>query len=101
LFVTSADSVAMRTAVSRVIRILQRQLVIQLPAGASGRFRLEYEGDGDPRVLADSVILASLWPAPKGEPEASPRSRLVMISLVVGAILLVLILLQHAKPRTR
>jgi hypothetical protein len=101
LFVTSTDSVAMRTAASRVIGILQRQLVIQLPAGASGRFRLEYENDGAPGVLADSVLLASLWSAPQGEPEASPRSRLVMTSLVVGAILLLLILAQHAKTRTR
>ena len=100
-FVTTTDSAAMHTAVSRVIHILQRQLVIKLPGRISGRLKLAYSGADGSLSLADSITLAALWPETTGEPEPDPRSRLVVISLAVGAILLVLILIQNARTRTR
>lgn len=100
LFLTTTDSVAMRTAVSRVIHVLQRQLMIRLPGRISGRLKLEYDAAEVPGPLADSITLAALWPDVPETPAASPRSRLVVISLVVGGVLLVLILLQSVRTRT-
>lgn len=101
-FTTPADSLDVRTAVGRFIRILQRHYVIRVPGRPSGRLKLEYISGAPGSGPADSVMLAAIGPIPPAAtPVASSRPRLVTMSLVVGAVLLALILALHAKSRTR
>jgi hypothetical protein len=53
-------------------------------------------------TAADSILLAAVAPElPTPGTEASSRGRLVMTSLLVGALLLVAILVMHARNRAR
>lgn len=99
--VTTRDSLSVRTAVSRVMGILQGMYVIRIPGSVSGQLRLDYALDGGEGSLADSVMLATTYVVPREQPETSKRSRLVIMSLAVGAVLLALILVLHARSRAR
>jgi hypothetical protein len=100
--VAADDSVSIRNAVGRVIRVLQRQYVIRVPGPLSGRLRIEYAGEATGRVLADSVVLSAIGPtvAPGGA-QGTSRVRLVVTSLGIGVALLALILALHARSRAQ
>lgn len=96
LFVASGDSLALRTAVGRIMRQLQEQYVITVAGRAAGRLTLRC-GEA-----TDSVVLAGFGQTPpvSGGPESS-RSRLVVVSLLVGFFLLLAILVMHSRNRAR
>jgi hypothetical protein len=100
VFVATPDSLALRSAAGRIIRILQGQYVLRADAPGASKVRVEYAGAGTHPVLSDSVVLFAGLDLPVAK---SSHGRihpdLVRKSLWIGAALLALIIALHLRNR--
>lgn len=96
-FLAAGDSLALRSAAGRIIRILQGQYLVSVREPQASQLRLEYVGN---QVLSDAIDLpaARRIPLPEGSPGLL-HPGLVRKSLWVGLALLVVILALHWRNR--
>jgi len=92
------DSLALRSAVGRIVRLLQDQYVLRVAAPSASRLRLEWLASG--HTASDSVLLATaVAPSGAAGSEDTERPGLVRIILLAGMALVALIVALHLRNR--
>lgn len=92
------DSLPLRSAVGRIVRLLQEQYVLRVAAPLASRIRLEWSEAG--HTASDSVTLATT-PSTSGPAGGADTQRpgMVRIILLAGVALVALIIALHLRNR--